>query len=485
MKAKIIYLILFVCSSFFAAAQGGRANNSIWRSLVTKDNVKSAKQGNHKTDYAVPDINGQTIHNGSVAKVYTFNYSFTGQGTEANPFLIATPEDLIAFSNAVNSKAKYGAGAEDYYYNAHFKLTADIDMSTRVEGPFVKCSEAIYASNPVSAYMRHQEHVLKATQSGGGYQCKAVIDDQGDENVSVTNTTSSTVRTYNRGQVTFGLDFIVGHVGKGQIKANVTDTFSYSFYSPTTLPQSALMDPIGSYARYIRNQGSGNETMGDFTELHTPFAGVFDGDNHTISNFEMVTSNNVTGLFGYLSGKDENHLAYVRNLRMNNCVFSGDNEYAGAIAGLIGWGKIENCYVTNSEINGKYAGGIVGGSTDGIKVKGGSVQLVPGVASDDIADGYIIGSTSEGNIIDGSEGAGGIIGYSPSPEEESRLVDNQVGDNQVAGESTGEIVPGLTGGDDDGIQGNGNIVHKHESDGLSFRDYIRALLAGMVPDFAI
>lgn len=108
MRTKIIYLILFVCSSFFVAAQGGRATNSIWRNLVTKDNVKSAKQDNHKADYAVPDINGQTIHNGSIAKVYTFNYTFTGQGTEANPFQIATPEDLIAFSNAVNSKAKYG-----------------------------------------------------------------------------------------------------------------------------------------------------------------------------------------------------------------------------------------------------------------------------------------------------------------------------------------------------------------------------------------
>jgi len=60
-----------------------------------------------------------------------FSFSFAqpfsgGDGSQSNPYQIATPNDLVAFSAYVNSDTAYGLVTAGKY----FKMTQDIDMAS-------------------------------------------------------------------------------------------------------------------------------------------------------------------------------------------------------------------------------------------------------------------------------------------------------------------------------------------------------------------
>ncbi len=85
------------------------------------------------------------------------------------------------------------------------------------------------------------------------------------------------------------------------------------------------------------------------------YEGVFDGQNHTISNINITsTSTNPVGFFGSVYG------GTVKNLVVEGTIDS--NYYTGGITGYLNKGTIENCVnkttITNESMNG--TGGIVG-----------------------------------------------------------------------------------------------------------------------------
>ena len=90
------------------------------------------------------------------------------------------------------------------------------------------------------------------------------------------------------------------------------------------------------------------------------FAGVFDGQGHTVSGLYISTSQDGAGLFGAIEGTNASR-AYVKNLVLDDSYIKGTGDYVGGIVGyLIDWAQVQNCvnyaYVTG---NGT-AGGIVG-----------------------------------------------------------------------------------------------------------------------------
>ncbi len=134
--------------------------------------------------------------------------------------------------------------------------------------------------------------------------------------------------------------------------------------------------------------------MGDVLNYPSyTFAGTFDGNGKTISNFKTVANDNAIaangdnvdaqGLFGSITG-------VVKNLTVDNAQINSYH-YAGAICGFssanVGM-KIENCHVTNSTIttnvwtrhdngnfdNGDKAGGVIGYMVAGDTVEGCSVR---------------------------------------------------------------------------------------------------------------
>ena len=139
------------------------------------------------------------------------------------------------------------------------------------------------------------------------------------------------------------------------------------------------------------------------------YMGVFDGANYSISGLYCTdTGLGNVGLFGYLGMNST-----VRNLTVSDSYFYGSNK-AGAIAGLLHNGLIENCFNEGTSVEGvQYAGGIVGWLyANGIIRKcgmNGTVignKSVGGIAP--YAMGEIIGCYNVGKIGSSDE-FGGII----------------------------------------------------------------------------
>ena len=180
---------------------------------------------------------------------------------------------------------------------------------------------------------------------------------------------------------------------------------------------------------------SGFEPIGTYTY---PFEGLFDGDNHTITNLNCTTNANqaYAGLFGRIEGYNGIR-GIIIYINMEGCAFEG-GEHTGAIAGYLQNGEIWNCHILDCSIrSGNYqkvnVGGIVGtienssvhnsrtighgeNETEGTKI----YAITSSTASSGTAkagglvgnilivnDGYAInGSTVDGNVFIKSSHAG-------------------------------------------------------------------------------
>lgn len=132
------------------------------------------------------------------------------------------------------------------------------------------------------------------------------------------------------------------------------------------------------------SEGSPANPIGNST---TKFSGTFDGQGHTISDFEMNKPgvDNV-GFFGYLEGGEINNMGieagpsgvsgddYVGILvghnysTITNCYTTGNvtgtNRYTGGLVGSNS-GSVTNCYATGDITGSRYTGGFVGYNFEG------------------------------------------------------------------------------------------------------------------------
>ncbi len=114
------------------------------------------------------------------------------------------------------------------------------------------------------------------------------------------------------------------------------------------------------------------------------FAGIFEGDGHTIKNLSVSAGNYYVGLFGDLNG------ASIRNLGIDSGMVMGESKVAG-IAGVIRSNvTITNCYNKASVCGKSSVGGMVGMSSG---------------ANNVIDSCYNAGS------VGGNSSVGGILGY--------------------------------------------------------------------------
>lgn len=92
-------------------------------------------------------------------------------------------------------------------------------------------------------------------------------------------------------------------------------------------------------------------------DFYHRFAGVFDGNNHVISNLSISTgSAGFAALFGLAESS-----ATIKNLTVKNAKVRAQGMYAATIAGVM-YGTIENCHVTNADVynTARATGGLVG-----------------------------------------------------------------------------------------------------------------------------
>ncbi|MHC4586932.1 MAG: hypothetical protein ACYS3N_20570, partial [Planctomycetota bacterium] len=88
-----------------------------------------------------------------------------------------------------------------------------------------------------------------------------------------------------------------------------------------------------------------------------PFTGVFDGNDHTISNFSYSSEAiEATGLFGFGVGMEITNLGLI-----DPNVEAGEAIKVGSLVGQMDLGIITNCYVQNGNVSGfGYVGGLTG-----------------------------------------------------------------------------------------------------------------------------
>ena len=148
-----------------------------------------------------------------------------------------------------------------------------------------------------------------------------------------------------------------------------------------------------------------------------PFAGVFDGNGSTISNFSCASTNeDCTGLFRYVTG-------VIKDLGLvDPNVDAGTANYVGLLVGWLVHGTITNCYVEGGSVLGEQRiGGIVGhnsgtiincyanGSVTGYSDVGGMVGFNSGTISDCCASGSVRGYGHVGGLVGALGGLGRII----------------------------------------------------------------------------
>ena len=109
----------------------------------------------------------------------------------------------------------------------------------------------------------------------------------------------------------------------------------------------------------INLAGHDINTIGWYWEssYNQPFTGVFDGNNHTLSNLVMNDPyGNSTALFGYVEGSS----ALIKNLHLTDVNILGAH-HVGALIGKLTDGSVTNCSVENALVSGtSNTGGLLG-----------------------------------------------------------------------------------------------------------------------------
>jgi hypothetical protein len=93
--------------------------------------------------------------------------------------------------------------------------------------------------------------------------------------------------------------------------------------------------------------------IGDYDN---PYKGVFDGNNHTISDL-TITGDDYVGLFGQLASGAE-----VKNLGVVDVSITGTGSYVGGLVGMNN-GTVTKCYSTGAVDGNDYVGGLAGSNS--------------------------------------------------------------------------------------------------------------------------
>jgi hypothetical protein len=195
-----------------------------------------------------------------------------------------------------------------------------------------------------------------------------------------------------------------------------------------------------------------------------PFTGVFDGNGHTISNFNYnSTETYYIGLFVYVEGPDSE----IKNLGLiEPNVHAGTGSVVGSLVGNLRDGTISNCYTIDGSITGYYIGGLAGVNYSG-----------------SLLNCYFTGDVS------GDGGVGGLVAYNSGSVSKCYSIGDVSGDYDVGGlvginaggsisncYSTASVSGDNTLGGLVGYNHSGTITDSYSTGGVSGRIYIGGLL---------
>lgn len=313
---------------------------------------------------------------GSIKYPTDYDANFEGKGTQAEPYLIKTVDNLNALASIVNkTKCPAGQSTVLVYPDAYFRLEADLDMQ----------------NVPFTAIGAEQYHTFAGIFDGNGHTIK--------------NFKQSLQSELNYG----GLFGIIG--GNAVIK-NLTVEHA----DLTTNAYTGII--VGTGHGVIDNCHVSHADIINYSTATGAITGLFEGEvkNCTVSDAVIY------GLGGYAGGVIGELTAYVADNALVGSTVTGcsatdcniavwgtseTGNLAGGVAGNVYWSAISDCYFSGTidgsyEINGKAATNVVGGVAGA--VQNGSISRCYAVGNFVVQDykSYVGGVTGmlAGNMTD-------------------------------------------------------------------------------------
>ena len=216
----------------------------------------------------------------------------------------------------------------------------------------------------------------------------------------------------------------------------------------------------------------------NWSDVSRPFSGVFDGQNHTISNLTCTSvTNGYAGLFGNFDGT-------VQNLILRDAQITVEGQAAAVVCENYK-GQVLNCAMIGGSVKGKsVAGGVVCynrgtvencyATGDVTSLSGGRICYAGGVVGYNYREGTVQSCYAAGRV-ESEEHAGGAVGGNYGTVQNcvalGQSVSTQVDAHRVVGENSGRKLSGNYAWS--GVQVNGQPV----TDGLADNENGEDILA--------
>ncbi|MBN2270127.1 MAG: hypothetical protein JXN61_05900 [Sedimentisphaerales bacterium] len=209
----------------------------------------------------------------------------------------------------------------------------------------------------------------------------------------------------------------------------------------------------------------------DYSDPNTkPFTGVFDGNNHTISNLTRDSNDApfYVGLFGYIN--DSN--AKIKNLGLVDPNVDGEGStLVGSLVGGVPNGTITNCYAEGGSVRGLRAVGGLVGANGGLIT---DCYATCNVSADEFVGG-LLGSNVDTIVncyatgtVSGGDSVGGLVGHSSY----YTTISTCYATGSVLGDySVGGLVGWISDGYIVNCYSTGNVVGNDNVGGLVGREY--------------
>ena len=198
---------------------------------------------------------------------------------------------------------------------------------------------------------------------------------------------------------------------------NTNASFRYDGYLLPAFAQDIVFSLTANIALGSNNSDwspIGYTVPGSGDEGH--FAGVFLGNDHTISNLQTSQRRPVAGLFGRLTGR-------VADLRINLGTLSA-TEYAGGVCAILDGGRLERCYVMGGNIESDYIAGGIAAIVRGADSLTTCMNFASVIGNHSVGGlvgqgGHVLASANFGDVtgMPASIYTGGISGHSTTVEK--------------------------------------------------------------------
>ncbi|MCH8494282.1 MAG: T9SS type A sorting domain-containing protein [Balneolales bacterium] len=183
------------------------------------------------------------------------------------------------------------------------------------------------------------------------------------------------------------------------------------------------------------NSGAGWLPIGS-TQAN-PFKGSLDGNNFTISNLYINSSNQNSGLFGVLEN------ASISNLTLSSVNITSSQSFTGALGGYSLYGTVNNIQVSGTIAGVQEVGGFYGRIFEAVIVNSSSSANIAGQGTIGGLIGFSVGSISQtgriensystGNVTATGSGVGGLVGSSSVNIYSSYATGNVTGVSDIGG----------------------------------------------------